>query len=310
MSKTITVFGATGNQGGSVIKEILAHPELSKTWKIRGVTRDTSKGSAVALTKKGVEMVSGNMDDAASIANAVKGANAVFGVTNFWETMNPQTEIDQGKAIVDASKAAGVDRLIFSSLPYVSKETKGKLTGVHHFDSKAQVEEYAREQGVPGTYFMPAVYMPGFLNNFRKGEDGNYTFTNGWDPETTQVPFIDAADDTGIWIAAILLNLDSTLNKRVAAAGDVLTPNQMAKAVAEVSGKKASVNKVTWEQYKGFLPPAIAEELTANMQLISDYGYYVGEPADAVEQGKALVEKSGLRKPITWREFVQKNLKA
>jgi uncharacterized protein YbjT (DUF2867 family) len=57
MSKTITVFGATGNQGGSVIKEILAHPELSKTYKIRGVTRDPSKPSSAALTKKGVEMV-------------------------------------------------------------------------------------------------------------------------------------------------------------------------------------------------------------------------------------------------------------
>lgn len=58
MAKTITVFGATGNQGGSVIKEILAHPELSKAYKIKGVTRDVSKPAAKNLTSKGVEMVS------------------------------------------------------------------------------------------------------------------------------------------------------------------------------------------------------------------------------------------------------------
>lgn len=57
MSKVLTVFGATGNQGGSVIKAVLADPVLSKTFKIRGITRDTSKPSAQALAAKGVEVV-------------------------------------------------------------------------------------------------------------------------------------------------------------------------------------------------------------------------------------------------------------
>ncbi len=56
MSKLITVFGATGNQGGSVIKQILADAVLSKEFKIRGITRDTSKPAAQALTKQGVEL--------------------------------------------------------------------------------------------------------------------------------------------------------------------------------------------------------------------------------------------------------------
>lgn len=57
MSKLITVFGATGNQGGSVIDTILADSELSKEFKIRGITRDITKKSAQDLAKKGVEVV-------------------------------------------------------------------------------------------------------------------------------------------------------------------------------------------------------------------------------------------------------------
>jgi len=311
MSKIFTVFGATGNQGGSVISHILDHAELSKTYKIRGVTRDPSKPKAVALTDKGVEVVAGNMDDAASIAKVIEGSDVVFGVTNFWETMSQDTEIKQGKAIVDAAKASKVERLIFSSLPNVSKESNGKQTGVKHFDSKALIEAYAREQGVPGTYFMPAVFMPGFLGSFKLGDDGTYTFTTGWDPATTHVPFIDPVADTGLYISAILLNLDdSTLGIRIAAAGDVVTPNQMAEAVAAVSGKQAKINQVPWPTFKSFLPPAVAEEMVANMELIVEPGYYVGEPEDAVQKGYALLAKSGLRKPHTWNEFVEKHLKA
>ena len=57
MSKLFTVFGATGNQGGSVIRAVLADPVLSKSFKIRAVTRDVTKSSAQALIKQGVEVV-------------------------------------------------------------------------------------------------------------------------------------------------------------------------------------------------------------------------------------------------------------
>lgn len=82
MSKILTVFGATGNQGGSVIKAVLAHPELSKTYKIRAVTRDPTKANAQVFRDQGVEVVKGDQNDLASLREAVKGSNAVFAVTN------------------------------------------------------------------------------------------------------------------------------------------------------------------------------------------------------------------------------------
>lgn len=57
MSKILTVFGATGNQGGSVIKAVLEHPQLSKEYRIRAITRDVTKSGAVALKEQGAQFV-------------------------------------------------------------------------------------------------------------------------------------------------------------------------------------------------------------------------------------------------------------
>lgn len=82
MSKVFTVFGATGKQGGSVIDAVLRNPELSKTYRLRGVTRDPTKGNALKLKEKGVEMVAGDQNDVNSLRQAVRGSYAVFAVTN------------------------------------------------------------------------------------------------------------------------------------------------------------------------------------------------------------------------------------
>ena len=82
MSKLLTVFGATGKQGGSVVKTILAHPTLSKQYKLRAVTRDPSKPAGEALKQQGVEVVKADLYDKDSVRKAVEGSQAVFGVTN------------------------------------------------------------------------------------------------------------------------------------------------------------------------------------------------------------------------------------
>lgn len=121
MTKLITVFGSTGNQGGSVIRAILGHPELSRSWKIRGITRDPSKPNAVALSEQGVQMVAADLSSKSSILESIRGSDAVFGVTNYWEKGTLEHELMQGKNLADAAKEAGVGHLIWSSLPYVSK---------------------------------------------------------------------------------------------------------------------------------------------------------------------------------------------
>jgi uncharacterized protein YbjT (DUF2867 family) len=82
MSKLLTVFGSTGQQGGSLIEYVLHHAELSKLYHLRGITRDSSKPSAVSLKEHGVEVLQADLSDPQSLVAAVAGSYAVFGVTN------------------------------------------------------------------------------------------------------------------------------------------------------------------------------------------------------------------------------------
>jgi uncharacterized protein YbjT (DUF2867 family) len=100
--KTLVVFGATGIQGGSVIKSILGDPQAAARFSLRAVTRDISKPAAQNLISQGVEVVSGDLNDKTSILSALKCAYAVYLVTDFWATMSKETEITQGKNVADA----------------------------------------------------------------------------------------------------------------------------------------------------------------------------------------------------------------
>ena len=119
--KLLTVFGATGKQGGSVIRTVLKTPTLNAKYSLRGITRDPSKPAAQELANQGVDVVRANLDDPASLKEAISGSYGVFAVTNFLEQMNAAPEITQGKAVADAAKAEGVQHLVWSSLLNVTK---------------------------------------------------------------------------------------------------------------------------------------------------------------------------------------------
>ncbi|KAK7214720.1 hypothetical protein V2G26_002723 [Clonostachys chloroleuca] len=299
MSKILTVFGATGNQGGSVISALLADPVLSKEYKIRGVTRDTSKPAAKALASKGVELVSADLSSPETIRGAVEGAHSVFIVTNYWESGSAEVELAQGKAVADASKAAGVKNLIFSSLINVTEASKGALTHVKHFDAKATVEKYIREIGVPATFVMPGFYMSNLFEMIRKNEDGTFTWALPVDGDKAQVPVFDASGDTGLFVKAALKLSEST-GRRILAAAEYISPNQLIAEFSEVTGHKATFAQVPVDVFKSFLPPQIADEMNDNMLLLQDPGYYQG--ADLTDSLQLLDAK-----PTTWKAFVAAN---
>ncbi|OAA66922.1 NAD(P)-binding domain protein [Niveomyces insectorum RCEF 264] len=301
MSKLLTVFGATGVQGGSVIKAILADTALSKQFKIRGVTRDTSKPAAQQLAASGVEVVSGDLSNAASAAKAVAGAHTVFLVTNYWESMSRDTEVAQGKVVADASKQQGVQHLIFSSLRDVAQISSGRLPHVYHFDGKADIEQYIRDSGVPATFVLPGFYMSNFFGFLRKQEGSDtYTFAVPTAPDQTQLPLLDTAEDLGKFVKASIKNRDKMLGHRVLAATDYYTATQVASEFAEVTGHKAQAVQIPEDTFKSFNPPAAAQEMLENMLLLQDPGYFAGE---SLAPSKALVDEP----PTTWKDFVAKN---
>ncbi|KAJ5110701.1 hypothetical protein N7532_001236 [Penicillium argentinense] len=302
MSKLITVFGATGNQGGSVIEAILADSQLSKEFKIRGITRDTTKKSAQDLAKRGVEVVSADLSSLESLTEALKGSHTVFLVTNYWETMNADIEYSQGKNVADVSKAVGVSHLIFSSLHHVKEETKGRLTKVPHFDSKANVEKYIRASGVGCSFVLPGYYMSNYTQMLARSDDGSYTlyYPVG---NNAKFPLFDAAQDTGLFVKVALKHAGKLKNKQVMAAAAYYTPQEIVDTFSRVTGKKASFVQVSAEQYKASLPPAVADEYLENQLFVEEPGYYLGEP---LEPSLKLLDS----KPTTWEEFVKKNVSA
>src|SRR5215472_17535237 len=99
--QTVFVTGATGKQGGSVVRHM-----LGRGWKIRALTRDPESRTATALAKKGVDIVQGNLEDPSSFEHALRGAYGVYSVQDYW-SIGAKREVQQGKNLAEAAKKAG-----------------------------------------------------------------------------------------------------------------------------------------------------------------------------------------------------------
>ena len=133
-----------------------------------------------------------------SLTSALLGSHTVFLVTNYWETANSDIELAQGQNVTDVAKKVGVSYIIFSSLHHVTDETKGRLSNVPHFDSKANIEKYIRASGLMCSFVLPGYYMSNFTQMLNKAEDGSYQLFYPVDGKKAKFPLFDAAKDTGI----------------------------------------------------------------------------------------------------------------
>jgi len=308
-SKLVVVFGATGNQGGSVIEAILRDPKASSKFKLRGVTRDTSKPASQSLAAKGVEMVAADLSDKSSLSEAIRGAYAVFAVTNYWDSMDADVETSQGKNLADVAKDADVQHFVWSTLPNVTKLTEGKLSKVYHFDSKAKVEDHIKSIGLPATFFLPGFYMsniPGTLLH-RDDYDGRWKF---WLPTSRDAlfPLIDVVADTGKFVKGILLHRDELLGQNVYGSVGYHTVQQIVEDFIQAfpkDGHHATYAHMPDDEYKRMLgkfglPEHAQEEMLQNMQLLTKEhgGYYGGarlEPSHEI-----------LDEPlVTWSEYIK-----
>ncbi|KAI1849055.1 hypothetical protein JX265_011281 [Neoarthrinium moseri] len=304
--KIITVFGATGNQGGSVVETFLSDPKLKNDWSVRGITRDVTKDSSKKLAEKGVEVVSADLNDKASVVAALKNSYAVFAVTNYWEKLDMELEIQQGKNIADAAKETGVKLLIWSSLYNVTKHSNGVLAHVYHFDSKALVEDYIRELGIPATFFMPGFYMTNLPGAMFRPSPPDDAWTLGMPIPATSVIPMYLPSDTGKYIKAAVLNEDKVLGKHILGATAYMTGQEVVDGFKQAfpeSGKTARFFDVPEDMFRGFLkgqgsPDFVVDEMHQNMRLMNEFGYYFGEPLDFTH---GLVED----RLTTWEEYAR-----
>ncbi|CAI6237200.1 unnamed protein product [Periconia digitata] len=305
MSKILVVFGATGQQGGSVVNAVLNDAKLSTEYTIRGTTRDPGQASAQALANKGVEVVRADVDDAASLKKAFEGAHVVFASTvTVYDGRAYEHEVQHGRALADAAVAVGVPFYIYSTLPNAGKISGNKLKNMGHFDGKEEVEQYIRTLPMKSAFFSPGSFMSNFGATMAPHPvgDGTYAVFNFVNPET-KLPLIDTAGDTGKWIAAILADFPKYEGKVLSAATAFYTFNQIVESMSKASGKSVSYKQLSEKTWRGFLPPTMKDHVAEMLQYFQDYGYY-GEDTEEKVMWSAKQARGEL---TTLDEYFQKN---
>ncbi|PVF95817.1 NAD(P)-binding protein [Serendipita vermifera] len=282
----ITVFLATGKTGGGTIDAILA----DGTYAARAVTRNPNSDAAKALAARGVEVVQGDLSDPASIERAVEGAYGVLGATDFWSSFFDEEK--QGKSLVNAAKKVGVKHFVWVTLDH---------SGVPHFDTKARVDDYLKESGVPRTSLYTAFFVENIGNPYgfaiKRDEGGNILFDLAFKTDGP-IPII-AASDIGKWALVAFKNPDEWIGKDLKVVVEWKTPREIAKIVEEELGEKVVIKEVDeaqWKANKTAVPNF--EEFWLNLQFYYDI-YPHGNGRDA-EFSKGLISN-----PITVRDYVR-----
>lgn len=256
--KVIAVIGATGAQGGGLVRAILADP--SGEFAARAITRKPDSDKARALTALGVEVVAGDADEPASLEPAFAGAHGAFCVTNFWEHFSAERETAQAAALARASRAAGVKHVVWSTLEDARKTVPlddARLPTLHgkykvpHFEGKADADRFFAEEGAPTTYLFAAFYWENFIGfgmGPRKGEDGELVLAMPLGG--TALPGI-GAEDIGKCAYGIFRRGAGAGGQKIGIAGEILSGEQMASKFSRAIGRKVSFVDVPFDVYRG-----------------------------------------------------------
>jgi uncharacterized protein YbjT (DUF2867 family) len=214
---TVLITGATGTQGGAVLRGVLARGGP----RVAALVRDPAAPKAAALAELGVELRTGDLGDPASLRAAFAGTDAVYAVTTPFAS-GADAEVAQGEAIVDAAEAVGLPWLVLASVAAADR------ADVPHFVSKARIERRLATSSVPWTVVAPSYFYENVAGAAREARDtGTLRMPL---PATTPLHQVALADLAAV-VAAILTRRDEHLGARVEVAGDAPTPAQMAAAL-------------------------------------------------------------------------------
>jgi uncharacterized protein YbjT (DUF2867 family) len=230
MTKIIAVTGATGVQGGGLVRAILDDPAGGFT--ARAITRNPDSDSAKELSSEGVEVVRADLDDEASLTRAFAGAHGAFCVTNFWEHFSPEREKVQASNLARAARSAGVTHAIWSTLEDVRTYVPLRddriptLAGgykVPHMDAKGEANEFFRQAGVPTTYLYTSFYWDNMISfGMGPARDENGMLEITLPLASAKLPSI-AARDIGACAYGIFRQGEPWIGRSVGIAGAQLT---------------------------------------------------------------------------------------
>jgi uncharacterized protein YbjT (DUF2867 family) len=278
--KIIAVVGATGAQGGGLVRAMLA--DAAGGFVPRAVTRKPGSESARALAAQGVEVVAGDADDPASLDAAFAGAYGAYCVTNFWEHGDAARELRQASALARASRRAGLQHVVWSTLEDTRRDVPlndPRLPTLHghykvpHFDAKGEADAVFASDAAPTSYLLAAFYWDNLVHfgmGPRKQDDGSLVFALPLGGQ--KLPGI-AAGDIGGAALGIFRRGPATAGQRFGVAGETLSGEEMAARLAEALGQPVTFQNIPFDVYRGLGFPG-ADDL-GNMfeyqQLLGDH---------------------------------------
>ena len=275
--KVITVFGATGAQGGGLAHAILQ--DKGSEFAVRAVTRNPDSEKAKALADLGAELIQANIDDPESMKQALNGAYGAYFVTFFWEHFSPEKELTEVRSMAQAAKEANLKHVIWSTLEDTHQfvplddnrmpTLQGKYK-VPHFDAKGEANHFFTDLGVPVTFLLTTFYWENLLYfgmGPKKGEDGKLaiTFPMG-DKKLAGI----AAADIGKCAYGIFKKGPEMIGKTVGIAGELITCQSMADALSKTLGQEVQYREISPETYRSLGFPG-ADDLGNMFQFYRDF---------------------------------------
>ena len=292
--KLIAVVGATGHQGGGVLRAL----QSSGQFKTRALTRDPAKHPTL-----GDEVVLADFNKPETLEAAFSGAHGVFLVTNAWEA--GAAEHQQALSAVRAAKQAGVQHLIWSTLPNVETISNGKIS-VPHFTDKAKVERAVSDAGFSyHTFVIAPFYYQNLLGAMapQKQPDGALGWALPLDPERRVIHMGDITELGRVVAGAFAQPQLAGHGEHLPLVGDFLSFNEIV-ATLNRQGHKFSFKQVPREVFAGWFPGAA--DIAAMLAYFEAHTYLGSDSRDAI----ALANKVAGNQPTKFAAWAQSNIKA
>jgi uncharacterized protein YbjT (DUF2867 family) len=294
MSTLIAVIGATGRQGGGVVRALQA----SGQFKVRALSRDPGKHREVAD-----EVVEADLARPETLNAAFEGAHGVFLVTNFWE--QGTDELKQATAAIRTAKDAGVKHLVWSTLPDVEAISGAKFH-VPHFTGKARVDRIVREAGfVNHTFVIAPFYYQNLVGALapEKQPDGSLGWGLPIDPDVRCIHMGDISE-LGDIVAGAFAHPDQAGNgEYLPLVGDFMSFNEIVDTLNR-QGHNFSFRQVPKEVYAALFPGAT--EVAETFSYFQAHTYLGSDSSDRI----VLANKIAGRQPSKFATWARLNFPA
>ena len=258
--KNVVICGATGRQGGAVVRHALKRSD----WQITVFSRNPDSEKARLFKEQGVTVKKADLEDEKSLIDAFKDADYAFGVTQPWSPdyrkCYPNKEVEQGKNIVDACLETGVRHLVMSSAAHMEE---GR-TGIPHVDSKLDVEEYTQTSGISHTFLRPAQFMDNVGASFFPVKKGSI---RGFVDGDVRVPYV-ATNDIGAFAALVMDDPEKFKSQGLDLAGDFISGYELCETMGRIRGGE----RFKYKSIPKLLMRIFAKEFYTMRMAFEDFG--------------------------------------